>query len=208
MSTVQIHGIPPSSYTMSARMMCNEKGIEHDFHPVQMKSEAHLALHPFGKVPAMTHGDVTLYETAAIGRYVDDVFEGPALTPTDAVERATMEQWISNVNCYLYPDMVPSYILAYLFPRGEGGTVKRETIEAALPRMDLELKLLAGDLGDRTFLGGDRPNLADCMLGPILAGIGRFEEGKALLGKHGSIGRYVGAIAGRESFQRTIPSEG
>ena len=45
------------------------------------------------------------------------------------------------------------------------------------------------------------------MIAPILAGIGRFDEGKELLGKHPTVGRYVGTLMERESFQRTIPRD-
>ena len=46
-----------------------------------MGSASHLALHPFDRVPIFQHGDFTLYETSAIATYVDEAFEGPALSP-------------------------------------------------------------------------------------------------------------------------------
>jgi glutathione S-transferase len=39
-----------------------------------------------------------LYETNAIAAYIDDVFPGPKLTPTDPRKRAKMNQWIGNLN--------------------------------------------------------------------------------------------------------------
>ena len=56
--------------------------------PAESKSEAHLRRHPFGRVPAIQHGNFTLYETQAILRYLDDVFPEPALQPADAQPRA------------------------------------------------------------------------------------------------------------------------
>jgi glutathione S-transferase len=50
----------------------------------------HLEQHPFGRVPALKHGDFMLYETNAIAAYVDEVFPGPRLTPDDARKRARM----------------------------------------------------------------------------------------------------------------------
>ena len=38
-------------------------------------------LHPFGRMPAFEHDGFRLFETAAISRYVDEAFAGPALQP-------------------------------------------------------------------------------------------------------------------------------
>lgn len=40
--------------------------------------------HPFGRVPVLTHGTFTLYETSAITRYVDLACPGPPLVPDSA----------------------------------------------------------------------------------------------------------------------------
>ncbi len=102
MSKLTIYGIAPSTYTRSARMAAIEKGIEFDFEPVELGSPEHLALHPYGKVPIMRHGDLTLYETFAIGRYIDEAFDGPALQPSDTAERARMSHG-QRVIDYVYP---------------------------------------------------------------------------------------------------------
>ena len=106
MSDVVIHGPPQSTYVRSARMVCHEKGVRYDLRPLELKSEAHLALHPFGKVPVLQHGDLTLYETSAIVLYLDEAYPSPPLQPLDPASRALMHQWISSVNGYYYPWIV------------------------------------------------------------------------------------------------------
>jgi len=207
MADVVVHGLPPSSYTMTARMACGEKGITHDVSPVQLGTEALAELHPFSKVPILEHGDVRIYETSAICRYIDDEFEGPSLAPSDPKLSALMEQWISVVNCYVYEDWVRQYILQYIFPRGEGGAPDRAAIDAAVPRIDHQLGLLDKDLADRKFLCGDTVSIADIFLTPLLAGIARFDEGKALLGKHPGAARLLGTLVERPAFQASIPRE-
>ena len=208
MADVVIHGLPPSSYTMSARMACGEKGITHELEPVQFGSEELAALHPFKKVPILEHGDVRLYETSAICRYVDTVFEGPSLVPADPRRAGVMEQWISVINCYVYDSWVRKYVLQYIFPKGDNGQPDRTVIDATVPEIDRQLGLLERDLGDRKFLGGDSVCIADIFLTPLLAGIARFDEGKALMGKHPGAARLLGTLAERPSFQAVIPREG
>ena len=41
-----------------------------DFHPKDLKSDAHRARHPLGRVPVLDDGDVSLYESGAIVEYV------------------------------------------------------------------------------------------------------------------------------------------
>ena len=55
------------------------------------------ALNPFRKIPAITHGELTLYESTAILRYFDRAFPGPKLWPEDVAAAAMCDQWASAV---------------------------------------------------------------------------------------------------------------
>ena len=61
MTKVKLYGIPISSYTWSARLALVEKVIEYDMVEQQPHSPEQLALHPFGKVPALRNGDRTIF---------------------------------------------------------------------------------------------------------------------------------------------------
>jgi glutathione S-transferase len=50
------------------------------------------AIHSFGKVPVMRHGDFELCESKAIATYLDLSFPGPKLIPTDPRHAALTEQ--------------------------------------------------------------------------------------------------------------------
>ena len=67
---------------------------------------SYLALHPFGRVPALVHDGFALYETGAIIRYIDRAFPGPALQPTEPRALARMDQMIGIVDAYAYWPMV------------------------------------------------------------------------------------------------------
>lgn len=208
MNKPAIHGFPQSSYTWTARAICAAKGVEVDFQamtPPAHKAEEHLSKHPYGKVPAFTHGDFTLYETSAIARYVDAAFDGPALQPEDLQARAQMEQWISVINCYFYAQAVPGYIFAYIFSGNEDGSPDTARIEATLPKLRHTIGLINAALADNTWLVGDTPTLADYFLGPLLLGVGRFPEGKAIIESHPNLGRYFGQILENPAIMTTAP---
>ena len=77
MSEVILHGNDRSSYTRTCRMALDEKGVAYTHDPAMPQTPEQLARHPWGKIPALTHGDLTLFESLAITRYVDEVFDGP-----------------------------------------------------------------------------------------------------------------------------------
>src|SRR5947209_16126169 len=100
MSDVVVLGFPRSTYVHIVRLVLTHKEVPYTFRDLEpeMGSAAHLALHPFNRVPILQHGEFTLYETSAIAAYVDEAFAGPALQPKEARARGRMNQWISAVN--------------------------------------------------------------------------------------------------------------
>ena len=58
MANLEIIGFPQSTYVRVARMACEEKGVAYDLRPAPPHSPEVLAIHPFGKIPAMRHGDI------------------------------------------------------------------------------------------------------------------------------------------------------
>lgn len=204
MSTPIIYGPPQSSYVRSARMTLEEKGVAYDLVSVRPNGDEILALHPWGKVPVLRHGDVTIYETSAIMRYADQVFDGPSLIPDGAEARAKMETWISCVNCYFYDAAVRNYILQYLFPRGEDGQPDRATIDAAVPEIKRGFGALDGLIGDGDFVAGSF-SLADILAAPIMSYLTQFPEAKELMGQYESFQRAGAQIEVMDSFKKTAP---
>ena len=81
MPALEIIGVPQSNYVWAVRMVCEEKGVPYELNPVRPHSPDVDAVHPFGKIPVMRHGDVTLCESKAIATYIDRVFDGPKVIP-------------------------------------------------------------------------------------------------------------------------------
>ncbi len=194
-----------STYTRSARMAFHEKGISYTLDPQPPHSEAINAIHPFGKMPALRSGELRLFETSAIMRYVDEAFPGPPLMPESPADRARAEQWISAVNCYFYDAMAIRYVLQYIFPKGAGGKPDRATIDQALADMKRYFGVLDATYGSRNFLVGERPSLADLLLAPIIFYVSKMPEGGKLLASFPNVNRGHSAIAQRDSFKATLP---
>jgi glutathione S-transferase len=201
MTQIVLIGPPQSSYVRTARMTCVEKGVPHVLEPPEMRGEAHARLHPWQKVPVLRHGDLQLYETSAIIRYIDEAFDGPRLTPTSPAARAVMEQWMSAINCYIYDETVRNYALQYIGARRRGEEPNREVIDAYLPRVERDFGLLDDAYARSTWIAGDSLSLADLMVGPIVQTVTMCPEGPAALARRPHLARAYEAIRGRESFR-------
>ena len=209
MSTLVLYGAAFSTYVRTARMACVEKGVRytlaHDSIQ-EVRSNAHLALHPFGKMPAMRHGDLVLYETPAICRYIDMAFDGPPLQPKEPSAIGLMEQWTSVVSSYVYDDIIRRCVLQYIFPQGPDGQPDRRAIDAASSDLERDLRVLDNAYGANEYIiGGDAPTIPDLMLAPILAYFVKTPEGEALMGRHANVKRALQVMEQRRSFRETEP---
>ena len=76
MSDLQIIGAPASNFVWMTRIACVEKGVPHTLVPTMPHTPEVSAIHPFGKIPVMRHGAVTVCESRAICLYIDRAFSG------------------------------------------------------------------------------------------------------------------------------------
>lgn len=81
---LHLYGADYSVYVRAVRIALAEKEIEYALEPIDIfdaagPADSYLKLHPFGKIPALHHGDFELFETTAILQYIDEAFGGPKL---------------------------------------------------------------------------------------------------------------------------------
>lgn len=105
MSNIQLYYAKGSTFSQRTRVVLLEKGI--DFTPIEIdlqhKPEGFTDISRYGKVPAIKHGDVELYESAIINEYLEEVFPEPALLPHDPAKKAVARIWGDYANTRLVP---------------------------------------------------------------------------------------------------------
>jgi len=205
MADVEILGIPQSTYVRAVRIACEEKGVSYELKPFRPHSPEISAIHPFGKIPAMRHGDFEVCESKAIATYLDLTFSGPRLIPTTAREAALTEKWISLVNTQMDSTLVRTYLFAYIFPKTDDGSPNRQVIETVKPAMDEQLAILDRGLSRSDYLAGSAFTFADMNLMPILFWLQKFPEGAAGLAANRNLGAYYERVSARPSLRNTVP---
>lgn len=194
-----------SSYGLTARVVLEEKGVpyRHDIiEPDEIKSPDYLRQHhPFGMMPAFSHGNFHLFETAAIARYVDEAFDGPRLQPEDPKARAQMQKWISISDNYIYPAVISDLVLQRLAPRLSGTAADEAVVASAIPKVKVQLDLLESTLADWDFLIGD-VSLADFFAASMVQYVGLTPEGADLLADKPRISKWLASVTGRPSYEK------
>jgi glutathione S-transferase len=94
-----------SPFSWRVQLVLEEKGLAYEpvllsFEKGEHKSPEHLARSPHGKVPALEHDGLTLYESSAIVEYLEERFPDPPLLPRDPAARAQVR--IEELECLLY----------------------------------------------------------------------------------------------------------
>ena len=205
MADVTVFGPPQSTYLRTVRMALEEKGVPYDLEDVEFGSRVHRTLHPFLKVPAFKHGDIHLYETAAISYYVAAIFDGVSLTPGDALGRAHMLGWMSATIDYIYPTAIVDIVIERVVVPMRGGSSDEAKINTAKPKLAEQLAVMDAALGSSPYFAGQDMSLADLYLAPIVFYLkGMPDAGEALAGKN-NIDAWFDRMASRESFTKTMP---
>jgi glutathione S-transferase len=204
MPALEIIGVPQSNYVWVVRMVCEEKGVPYEHKAVRPHTADVDAVHPFGKIPVMRHGDVELCESKAIATYIDRVFGGPKVIPEDPAKAAMVEQWVSLGNVEFDKLMIRQYVVGYAFPK-EPRKPDMGAIKAAAEKMKPQIAVLDRAVSKTGYLAGDAFTLADINILPMLFYVNRFEEGKALLGATKNLSAYMEHHFARPSFQASKP---
>ena len=202
-SHVHIYGKHFSSFVRSVQLCCEELGIQYtlgievDSHMIEFKSSEHLALNPFGKMPILIHDGRALYETQAICRYLIDNFSGTALQSQDIWQRAQVDQWCSAITSYIDKYVIRDYLMEFVFPKGDKGSVRMDVAQAAMPAIINAVKILESQLGNNDYLVGDEYSLADILLVPVLHYLIGGPNNSDLVSANSSLRTYVARIQAR-----------
>ncbi len=187
-----------------------EKGIAYQPREVDIlkgegQAPAHLARHPFGKVPALEHDGFALFETFAIARYLDEAFPGPRLQPEDVRRRARMTQVCNVIDSYGFGALIGKVFWQCAVVPMQGGTPDRAALEEGLA---MSGRVLEGLAEEGEFLCGGQVSLADLFLVPVAEYFAMTEPGRAALGRRVRLSGWAQRIGQRPSVVKTRPSLG
>ena len=203
MTKVTIVGAPQSPLVWATRMAAVEKGVDAELAFALPHTPEIMAIQPFGKMPAMRHGDFQLGESRAIVLYIDGLSTANPLKPQDLKAAAIAEQWTMHFFTEAVPVMLGRYVGQYFFPKIPGAP-DRTVIDAALAPMEKIISVINGQLEKQDYLAG-LFTVADIFFGPLLHYVGLFPEGARMIAAHPRVSAYFARLQARDAFKATFP---
>jgi glutathione S-transferase len=180
--------------------LCEELAVPYEILPVDMspayrKSDEWSKLNPVGKVPVMSDGDISMFESGAMVQYVLQKYgEGRLQPPPGSADHAHYLQW--------------SWFAEATFGRALGEIVnhRREFADNIIDTVIAEMRArarLSGQAVDaaiqsRTWILGETFTAADIMLGLTLRGYTRLMDEEL----PEQAGTYLTRMTQRPAYQR------
>lgn len=152
------------SRSLAVRVLLEELHADYRVHYLDLKKSEqlqaeYLAVNPYGKVPAVLHGDTLISEQVALFIYLADLFPAAGLAPAfNDPQRGAYLRWIAQYGSCFEPAVTDVFL-------------KREAVPAMyLPWRDLEtqLKVLSTQLEKTPYLLGEKISAADILWGIAL----------------------------------------
>lgn len=159
--------------------------------PFEGREAVQFAQQPFGQVPWLTDGDITVFESGAILLYLGE--KSAALMPTDPRGRAEAVEWVFAALNSVEMASLPWSMFRFMgFPGNapEAGFVNG-FLKARLERIEAVL-------ASREWLAGGSFSVADLLMADVLRPVDRFEG----LATYPACRAYLARITGRPAFKK------
>ena len=168
---ITLWGRISSANVQKVRWALAELGLAYEHIPVGGKhggnrEPAYLALNPNGLVPTLRDGDLVLWESHAILRYLAATYGAGSLWPESPSARAIVDQWTDWTATTFQPAWIGAFWQVVRTPNEQHNPV---AIARSLAETERCLSIMEGRLARAPYLGGDQLTYAD-----LAAGVAMF----------------------------------
>jgi len=171
---MMLYGYWRSSSTWRVRIAMHLKSVDHEERGVclltgEQNGPVNLARNPMGQVPALVlPGGAVLTQSVAIIEWLEERFDGTALLPSGALERARVRQLVQVVNAQIQPLQNLSVRHRVADLGGSGQVWGRRAIEQGLDALELMVD------GPGPWLSSGALSMAELFVVPQLYNARRF----------------------------------
>lgn len=179
------------------RWALEEGGLDYRVESVRFEGRGpeHFAQQPFGQVPWLTDGDMTIFESGAILLHLGE--QSPALMPRDAGGRSRVIQW-----CFAALNSVEMAGLPFALFKFTGDTVASPGRKLFDDFLDTRLRHMEAVLGRGEWLAGAF-SIADIQMADVLRVIDRFDG----LARFPACRTYVQRATARPAFVKAYADQ-
>ena len=204
-----IYGGILSPFVRKVMVFAREKGIEFELKPVALgdKDPEFRAASPFGKMPALAHGELKLADSSAIVHYLEALHPAPSLIPAEPAARGRVIWFDEFADTILFEVGRKLFFNRVVSPLvqgrpGDAALADKAEAEELAPLLDwLETQIPA-----HLHLVGDQLTLADIAVASVLANLGHASACLAG-GRWPLVTSFAAAHHARPSFAGILAAE-
>jgi glutathione S-transferase len=195
-----------SPYARKVRIALAEKKIEYDLiEESPWKAETTVPnYNPLGKVPVFVLDDgTTLFDSRVIVDYLDTMSPVSRLIPEPNRQRIVVKRWEA-----LADGICDAAVAIVLENKRATRQQSKDWLDRQRRKVDLGLKELATELGDKTWCNGEAYSLADIATGCALAYLDLRHPAIDWRVAYPNLVKLAVRLAKRPSFAETTPPAG
>ena len=201
---ITLWGRDTSANVQKVRWALGELGLSYEHIPLGgkyggNKSPDYLAMNPNGLVPTLRDGELTLWESHAIVRYLVATYGAGGLWPEAPVVRAECDRWTDWTATTFQPAWIDVFWKFYRTPEVQRDMATVDKLVAASERC---FGIMDGQLAKNRFLAGDGLTYAD-----LVSGIAMFRwttMGLPSIQAHGNVARWHDELRARPAYREAV----
>jgi glutathione S-transferase len=159
---------------------------------------AYLAMNPIRKVPTLQDGDLVIWESNAVVRYLCQTYGGRLLAGGDTKESGRADMWMEWFQNNPYQHFIALFYQLVRLPVMERDTAKRDRAIAALTE---SFTILDNHLTDRPYMAGERFTMGDI---PVGAALYRYYTMEFAHPNLPALAAYYDRLTQRKAYQETV----
>lgn len=157
-----------------------------------------LKLNPHGRVPVLVDGDLAVWESSAIIRYLAAAYCAGTVWPEDVRIRAGVDKWMDWAQSRLYPEANRLFWRLIRTPKAEQDA---EKIAAGNEALNGYMALLDAQLEGKSYLCGEQLTMADIIAGAPLY---RYYEMPIARPALGNVERWYETLSARPAYRQAV----
>ncbi len=161
---IKVWGRASSSNVQKVVWTLDELGVEYERIDCGrefggLDTPEYLKNNPNGRVPTVEDGDLVMWESHSICRYLARTYGGERLFPADPASAVQVDKWMDWNASHLAPAMFPMFLAART--ADDLSVAKDEKFYRFVAESKRNLAIMEGILSEHDYLAGDHFTLAD-----------------------------------------------
>jgi len=165
MAPMKLYGWAVSPWMARVLVCLEEAGAEYELVPMSRsggdhRQPEHLARNPFGEIPVLEDGDLTLYQSRAIARHILRKYKPELLRSDNLEETAMVDVWV-DVEAHQLEPIIRPVVLNVIINPFVGRDCDQALVDESIGKLKKALEVYEARLSRSQYLAGDFLSLAD-----------------------------------------------